>query len=196
MINPAEDAKVKTYSAAGAHPDPEKAIMGALVEVVTSVPIYEEIMPAQRDKAERMVHDPGLVQEMHDHVLLYSHPDTLPRFDFLFGEKKRRRPVRELYRRWYEEEPPGDLGAELKELLDTLTRLHGDVVIIDETTPELEALGIRAVKTLVQGMLTMSFGHQYRRIVMKRVQEAPVRTGRRRSPIREEEINLFPHPFP
>ncbi|WP_124728416.1 TOMM precursor leader peptide-binding protein [Staphylospora marina] len=196
MINPAEDAKVKTYSAAGAHPDPEKAIMGALVEVVTSVPIYEEIMPAQRDKAERMVHDPGLVQEMHDHVLLYSHPDTLPRFDFLFREKKRPRPVRELYRRWYEEEPPGDLGAELKELLDKLTRLHGDVVIIDETTPELEALGIRAVKTLVQGMLTMSFGHQYRRIVMKRVLEAPVRTGRRPSPIREEEINLFPHPFP
>jgi ribosomal protein S12 methylthiotransferase accessory factor len=196
MINPAEDAKVKTYSAAGAHPNPEKAIMGALVEVVTSVPIYEEIMPAQRDKAERMVRDPGLVQEMHDHVLLYSHPDTLPRFDFLFTKDSELRPVRELYRKWYEEEPPADLGEELRGLLDTLLRHHGDVVIIDETTPELEEIGIKAAKVIVQGMLTMSFGHQYRRMVMERIKQGPVITGRRKTPIDERDINLFPHPFP
>ncbi|ASS75448.1 hypothetical protein CIG75_10990 [Tumebacillus algifaecis] len=196
LINPAEDAGVKTYTAAGAHADPEKAIMGAMVEVVTSMPIYEISLTPKRDEAEAMVNDPTLVQTMEDHVLLYSHPDTLPRYDFLFGEGRQVKSVRDLYANWYENTPPKDFSAELTDLMDRLLEHHQDILIIDETPPELEPLGIRAVKVIVQGMLTMSFGHQFRRIVMERVQQAPVTMGYRKEPIAPEEINLQPHPFP
>ncbi|ARU62693.1 hypothetical protein CBW65_18200 [Tumebacillus avium] len=196
LINPADDAAVKTYTAAGAHADPEKAIMGALVEVVTSMPIYEISMAPKRQQAEEMVSDPTLVQTMEDHVLLYSHPDTLPRYDFLFAADRPVKSVREVYAKWYEETPPEDFSAELTGLMNQLLEHHQDILVIDETPPELESLGIKAVKVIVQGMLTMSFGHQFRRIVMERVQQAPVTMGYRKEPIAPEEINLHPHPFP
>lgn len=196
LINPAEDAGVKTYSAAGAHPDPEKALMGAMVEVVTSVPIYEQTMPQQRDRATEMVKDPGKVQLMEDHVLLYSHPDTLSRFDFLFTEQSKTKKMREAYRDWYEKTPPEDLTEELTALVERILQNNHDLLIVDETTPELRKVGIYAVKVFVQGMLTMSFGHQYRRIILDRVQQAPILAGYRTHPIKEEEINLHPHPFP
>ncbi len=196
LINPAEDAGVKTYTAAGAHADPEKAIMGALVEVVTSMPIYEISMPPKREQADEMVKDPTLVQTMEDHVLLYSHPDTLPRYDFLFAEDRPVKSVRDVYANWYQQTPPHDLSEELTELMNRLLDHHQDILIVDETPPELEKLGIYAVKVIVQGMLTMSFGHQHRRIVMERVQQAPVTMGYRKEPIAPEAINLDPHPFP
>ncbi|MBL0386966.1 TOMM precursor leader peptide-binding protein [Tumebacillus sp. ITR2] len=196
MVNPREDAGVRTYSAAAAHPDPEKAVLGAIVEVVTSMSIYEITMPPKRDEAEAMLHDGSVVQTMHDHVLLYSHPETLKRFDFLFQPDRAQRGLREVYAKWYEQEPPADLGAELKDLLDCFARLNHDVLIVDESTPELERVGIKAVKVFVMGLMTMCFGHQYRRIVVDRVQNGPVRVGWRKEPIPIEEINLDPHPFP
>lgn len=191
-----DDVKVKTYTAAGAHSDPEKAIMGALVEVVTSVPIYEETMPALRDRATEMVKDGSKVQTMHDHVLLYSHPETESRFDFLFTDQHQKKGVREVYANWYEQTPPDDLTVELEALMNRLLENGADILILDQTTPELEAVGIKAVKVVVQGMLTMSFGHQYRRIVMDRVQQAPVRMGYRTEPIRKDQLKMDPHPFP
>lgn len=196
LINPAADAGVKTYSAAGAHPDPEKALMGAMVEVVTSMPIYEQTMPQLRDQATAMLKDSGQVQTMEDHVLLYSHPDTLKRFDFLLTDKSVTRGMREVYRDWYEKSPPEDLTEELKALMEKILENSTDIFIVDETTPELQKVGIHAVKVFVQGMLTMSFGHQYRRIVLDRVKKAPILAGYRTQPIAEEDINLDPHPFP
>lgn len=196
MINPREDAPVRTYTAAGSHPDPEKAILGALVEVVTSMPIYEVSMPPHREKANAMLRDGALVQTMEDHVLLYSHPDTLPRFDFLFQADREIRGLQDRFADWYQQEPPSDLGTELKALLDRLAGLGLDVILLDESTPELERVGIKAVKVLVLGMLTMTFGHQHRRILLDRVQQTPVRMGYRKEPIAPHEINLDPHPFP
>jgi len=198
VINPYEgdDVKVKTYTAAGAHSDPEKAIMGALVEVVTAVPIYEVSMPPLRERATGMVKDGSNVQTMHDHVLLYSHPETESRFDFLFTDKHSKKGVREVYKDWYENTPPEDLTAELEALMNRILEHSQDILILDETTPELDAVGIKAVKVVVQGMLTMSFGHQYRRIVMDRVQKAPVLMGYRTEPIREDQLKMDPHPFP
>ncbi|XEC96274.1 TOMM precursor leader peptide-binding protein [Paenibacillus tarimensis] len=196
IVNPAEDAKVKTYTAAGAHPNPEKAIMGALVEVATSISIYEELLPQKRGKAEAILKDDSLVQTMEDHVLLYSHPGVLERFDFLWSEGRNRSGIKEMYAGWYAAEPPADLTVELEQLIYRLLETNHDVLLVDETTPELEQLGLKAVKALVPGMLTMSFGHQYRRIVPERVFQTPVRTGRRTEPITADEMNAYAHPFP
>jgi ribosomal protein S12 methylthiotransferase accessory factor len=196
IVNPAADAKVKTYTAAGAHPNPEKAIMGALVEVATSISIYEELLPQKREQAALMLQDDSLVQTMEDHVLLYSHPGAAERFSFLTADGSRKRGIREAYASWYREEPPLDLTVELERLVGRLLETNHDVILVDETTPELEALGLTAVKALVPGMLTMSFGHQYRRLVPERIRYTPVRTGRRSAPIAMSDVNPYAHPFP
>lgn len=88
------------------------------------------------------------------------------------------------------------MTEELTALVERILQNNHDLLIVDETTPELRKVGIYAVKVFVQGMLTMSFGHQYRRIILDRVQQAPILAGYRTHPIKEEEINLHPHPFP
>jgi ribosomal protein S12 methylthiotransferase accessory factor len=195
IVNPKEDAPVKCYSAAGAHPNPEKAIFSALVEVITSVPIYEKSMPEHREKAEELYRDGGLVQEMHDHVLLYSLPKSIERFDFLL-EKEKTIGVQEAFSSWYQGEPPLDFTEEVTTLMSTILSEAEDIFIIDQTTPELEKVDVKAVKVIVQGMLTMSFGHQYRRINKQRVKKAPVTVGYRGQEIKDQEINMYPHPFP
>lgn len=195
VVNPADDAPVKCYCAAGAHPNPEKAIFGALVEVVTSVPIYEQSMPQHREKAKAMYADGSLVQEMHDHVLLYSLPEAFERFNFLFVEQQTIS-VKSAFSSWYETTPPMDLTEELEHLMSLIINETNDIYIIDQTTPELERINIKAIKVIVEGMLTMSFGHQYRRINRHRVKKTPVKVGFRKNEMRDEDINPHPHPFP
>lgn len=190
------DEGVKTYTAAGAHPDPEKAILSAILEVVTSMQIYENSLPNQRELAFQMTENKSLVQKMYDHIVLYSHPKAVKRFQFLFQDDKPPKLVKSVFPKWYKDTPPSDLLQELKKLIERILIHNFDVLIVDQTTEELEQIGVKAVKVLVPGMLTMSFGHQYRRIILNRVKNIPVILGYRHSPITEDELNLDPHPFP
>ncbi|WP_426827881.1 TOMM precursor leader peptide-binding protein [Bacillus thuringiensis] len=196
MINPKENAPVKTYSAAGAHPNPEKAILGALVEVTTSFAIYEEVFLKDREKAAEMVSDSGKVQVMDDHVLLYSHPETLERFSFLFTEESKTKNIRECYKSWYEEEPSMNFTREVKHLLNVVSDTFGDILIVNQTSSELEKSNLKAVKVFVEGMLTMSFGHQYRRINLKRIQQGENFFRQAVTIQTMDDVNLDPHPFP
>ncbi|PZD93083.1 hypothetical protein DNH61_25220 [Paenibacillus sambharensis] len=200
IINEQNQAVVRTYSAAGAHFNPENALRGALIEVVTSMPVYETVFtqPELLERRERMFRDDTEVTEFQDHVLLYSHPEALERFKFLFDNSKGKRSLYELYPEWYKEcrYQNQDLKDDIEQLLEAVLYNYEDVYVADLTGELLQVSGLHCVKVLVPGMLTMSFGHQYRRIVKERVLWGPVQAGRTSTPIEEEEINHFPHPFP
>ncbi|WP_416515837.1 TOMM precursor leader peptide-binding protein [Bacillus velezensis] len=195
IVNPDNNASVKTYSAAGAHPNPEKAILSALVEVSTSFAIYEEEFIKQRDKAAEMVKDSGKVQVMNDHVLLYSHPDAYERLSFLFS-KDNIEDIDKQYKSWYENNPDDNFTNEVIKLMNKVTTIFGDIFIVNQTSLELEELNLNGVKVLVEGMLTMSFGHQYRRINLKRLQHAVKFLKSNKTIKSEQDINPYPHPFP
>jgi ribosomal protein S12 methylthiotransferase accessory factor len=196
LLNHTDDGGFKICLSAGAHIDPETAIAGALFEVSATAIQMGIVVPQNKDEVQAVWEDPSRVQGMDDHILRLGHPDAPEMFDFILKAEGEPKDVREVFASWYSQEPPQDLTEELKGIVERILQHHPDLIVADQTTPELSEIGVHAVKVLVPGMLSMTFGHQYRRPLLERIQYAPVWAGRREEPISPDEINLLPHPFP
>lgn len=107
--------------------------------------------------------DHDLVRTPQDHVGLHALADARPLGAFLD------RPVgfataAELATR--PTLPTGDVARALRELLARTHTLGLDVVVVDQSAPELvDALGLHAVKVLVPGTVPLTHGHRNRRTV-------------------------------
>jgi ribosomal protein S12 methylthiotransferase accessory factor len=192
IVNPADDAPVKSYSAAGASIDPEAAILSALVEVCTSISVYEGKLPQKRSQAEEMLRDSAKVQTMEDHVLLYSHPDSFGRLTYLFS-RPGRVPLKRRFASWYRDRSGDDLAAIFTGLCDRVLADARDVLIVNQSFGEMEAAGFNCVKVLAPGLTPVSFGHQHRRISLERIRRY---AGPAFAPATEADINPYPHNFP
>lgn len=200
IINPSRGAIVRTYSAAGAHFNPEIALRGALLEIVTSISIYEKKYKDTKlqTRREEMYRDDAKVTEFEDHVLLYSHPKALERLQYLIKNDRSKKTLREIYPEWYETNvfQHETLNEDLDEIIQRIFQYYDDIYVVQSTGELLKKCKLSSCKVLIPGMNTMSFGHQYRRMVLRRVLNGPVWAGRRKTPISLNEINLLPHPFP
>jgi ribosomal protein S12 methylthiotransferase accessory factor len=194
IVDPREDAGVASYCASGAHPVAASAIMGALVEVCSSIGVYQSQFAAERDRARALLADSSQVQEMRDHVLLYSAPEAIERLSFL----DRRAPAAsastiygEMEKKWRGD----DLTAELDRLIAAVLTVADDVIVIDQHADLLDRFGLHCVKVLAPGLHPITFGHQYRRI-------GPARLARARHFLEKQGercvagVNPFPHNFP
>src|SRR5262245_57127503 len=149
----------KALCAAGAHVDPERACLGAIGELALMIDDFAGRFAGNRDRARRMVADPDEVRRMEDHCLLYGDPAAAHRLDFLsastvghaFGAELRGLVAHD------------DLRDDLTALVDRYLSTGLDVVVVDQTTPELASAGLACVKTLIPGTLPMTFGHRNRR---------------------------------
>lgn len=193
-VNPAKNAKVKSYCAAGAHPDPEKAVMGALVEVVTSINVYEQSLPEFKDKAKAMLKDFNLTKSMTDHVLLYSLEESYEWLSFLFDSGKTA-DFKIQFQRWYDTEPQLNLTDELNEIIGKVLQTFDDVIVIDQTFPALKHADVNAVKVFVTGSHTVTFGNQNQRVSLSRINSA--RSFCDLAPLKKSQLNTtVPHNFP
>jgi len=195
LINPAADAKVKSYCAAGAHIDPEKAVMSALVEVMTSMMVYEESLPGFAEKAAAMLADVSLVRDMADHVLLYAQAETLDWLSFLFTSA----PAVSLQQRFagfYQQPAEQNLTLILQQVIQRCVAAYGDVLVVDQSFAALAPLELHAVKVLVPNTHTITFGHQYQRVSLARVNQA--RAARKLATYADRQaLNVHvPHNFP
>lgn len=146
-------------------------------------------------KAHMMLDDPYLVQNMHDHALVNMLPESMERFRFLL-ERNDERSVLQLHHA-----VPivhhADLLDDLIMLLDRFRARNMDVIVVNQTTPELEEAGLYACKAIIPGMLPMTFGHHFRRIIgLDRLFRVPMELGYSRYPSTIEQLNPYPHPFP
>lgn len=200
IINRSEDALVKTYSAAGAHFNPESALRGALLEIVTSISIYEKkyVDADLQARREMMYRDDAKVTEFEDHVLLYSHPEAVERIQYLLDSDEKKKTLKEIYPEWYQNNAfqHVTLDEDIDEIVRRIFEFYDDIYVVNSTGDLLKKCGLASCKILIPGMNTMSFGHQYRRINVDRVLNAPVWAGRAKESITLDEINTLPHPFP
>lgn len=181
--------------AAGAHLDPLRAAKSAVHELAGMLPFVRRMFEENREETERLYEEPERVERMEDHVLLYGLPQAEKRLRFLL------RPVRPA--RTFGDAFGGkiasssaDLTDDLRDVLERFHRQKLDVIVIDQTSPELARCGLHCVKVLVPGMLPMTFGHRMTRLAgLGRVYHVPVRLGYRKRPLRRSELNPFPHPF-
>ncbi|MFI9813824.1 TOMM precursor leader peptide-binding protein [Saccharothrix variisporea] len=179
------DVPRHAFSAA-AHPDPERALLTALIDAAAG--IGRRMGAFDADKAARMLADPDEVREMSDHGLLYGHPGTADRLSFLGGSALS---LPELRARtaWPVHH---DLADDLAEAVRRYTDSGLDVIAVETTTPEHRAGGFAAAKVVVPGTLSMTFGHRHRRTHgLPRLHTVPRLLGHHPGP-----LNPHPHPFP
>lgn len=191
--DPSDDAPVRSYCASAASGRWQDAVFATLVEITTSMGVYRRTLPAQREKAEAMYRDGSLVRQMSDHVLLYSLPQTIERFDFLskgehtdFAECEAQRPSLR--------EP--DLTAELSAVLAKVLAVAEDVIVVNQTFEPMSLLGLHAAKVIAPGLTPVTFGDQYRRIDYRRLERAARARGRPDARYGPDTVNPHPHNFP
>ncbi len=187
------EGQPKSFTAAGAHPNPERAALSALRELVPDVFIYHQ---EHSDEAlRRMLHDPHEVKGLEDHVALYTLPEAAERLSFL--DRSPRRSFHESFSDWRERWVRPRIEDVLGALTDHVLESCGDVIAVDLTSPGGRAVGQHTAKVIVPGTLPMTFGELHRRTSgLPRLLEVPAKLGYWPAPKKLEELSLFPHPFP
>ncbi|WP_138495294.1 TOMM precursor leader peptide-binding protein [Paenibacillus pinistramenti] len=183
---------------AGAHPDPVRAAKSALFELAGAIPRIEAGYRERLPHIRELFADASKVEEMEDHALLYSLPEAESRLAFLLEQER--------------EAPPGsgwtlsggagpaevyeDMADEMQSLVQKLLDQGLDVIVVDQTSPEIAVKGLYCVKVLIPGLLPMTFGHSLIRLSgLERVFEVPQKLGYKTGRLKPEELNPYPHPF-
>lgn len=180
--------------AAGAHLDPIRAAKGAVHELANTMLMLQATYEENREEAEQMYRDSSLVRQMSDHALLYALPEAEERLDFLLVGTGQLRSFDEQFK---PRAKHVDLTDDLKNILRTFRRLNLDVIVVNQTSPEVSRNGLHCVKVLIPGMLPMAFGHQLTRLTgLQRVFDVPAQLGYVKQPLTKEQLNPYPHPFP
>ncbi|MGE6375854.1 TOMM precursor leader peptide-binding protein [Peribacillus muralis] len=180
--------------AAGAHLDPIRAVKSAVFELAGMMLTLDEKLEENEAEIEKMFHDSSLVRKMDDHGILYGLPQSEARLDFLLNAE---RPMRTFAEEFPKTEKQPDLTDDLKGILKEFRRLNLEVIVVDQTTPEIGRNGLHCVKVLIPGMLPMTFGHHLTRVTgLERVLRVPMELGYAKRPLAFEQLNPHPHPFP
>lgn len=184
--------------AAAASLDPRSAVEGALSEVLSYIPHLARQTAERRGELEAMADDFSLVRHLKDHPQLYGLP-RMAEYARGYLEPSDALPFDEVYRDWESRGRPrtGDLRDDVAAVRDELVRAGHDVVVVDQTSPEQERMGLRTVSTVVPGLLPIDFGwNRQRALLMPRLRTAPRRGGHRDRDLTDAEIRRAPHPFP
>jgi ribosomal protein S12 methylthiotransferase accessory factor len=185
---------VNLICAAGAHPDPIRAVKGSIHEVASMLMRLDHKFESNRETYRQMLYDPTLVKKMEDHSMLYSLPEAEERLHFLLDEH---RPLRTFDQEYKKRARNADLTDDLKGLLQAFRRLNLDVIVVDQTSLEILRNGLYCVKVLIPGMLPMTFGYHLTRVTgLERVLRVPAELGYTQQPLTPEQLNPHPHPFP
>ncbi|MEU8777920.1 TOMM precursor leader peptide-binding protein [Streptomyces sp. NPDC048606] len=183
---------------AGAALDPAAAVEAALSEVLTYIPHLPRQVAERRDELDAMSRDFSRVLHLKDHAQLYGLPAMAPHAAS-YRDPVAVRPMGDLYRSWETERRPrtGDLRDDLLFCVAELTGAGHDVIVVDQTTPEQERMGLRTVCAVVPGLLPIDFGWSRQRApYLPRLRTAAHRAGLRSAPLTDAEMRLVPHPFP
>ncbi|MTH54987.1 TOMM precursor leader peptide-binding protein [Bacillus mangrovi] len=180
--------------AAGAHLDPVRAVKSAVFENAGMIGALGEKLEAGREVYVKLLKDSTLVRQMEDHGMLYGLEEAEERLDFLLKDERPLLTFKEAF-----PAPPSrsDLKEDLEDVLQRFKKRGMDVIAVNQTAPELARNGLHCVKVLIPGMLPMTFGHHLRRLTgLDRVFTVPAELGFTKVPLKPEQLNVYPHPFP
>lgn len=180
--------------AGGAHPDPIRATKSAIHELAGMMLTLDEKFEKGKEEYKKMLNDSSLVKKMDDHGMLFGLPETEERLQFLLNDN---RPLKSFQEEFSSKEKHADLTENLTEIMQTFRRLNLDIIVVDQTTPEIKKNGLHCVKVIIPGMLPMTFGHHLTRVSgLERVLNVPMELGYTKQPLTIEQLNPYPHPFP
>jgi ribosomal protein S12 methylthiotransferase accessory factor len=149
------DSGLQTLSGACAHPDPERAVLGALREAAGHLPLMRRLYERERGHAEALLANPALVRRPVDHALVHGCPGAFDQLEPLIGPRS----PHTLQAHF----GPG-AGRGLDDLCSRLLARGFDVLFVDVTPADVATLGLSVVRALVPGALPITFGHGRERL--------------------------------
>lgn len=141
---------------------------------------FEKDYSIIKAKAENLV----LVDDMLDHSLVYGFYKSIDKIIF----EKQVTNVCDISS--YRKSGENGLNYCYKKLLNELMKIDKEVIIVDQTTEEMAKINICCSKTIVPGLLPMTFGAKNARISKERIRELEKYEGSKLK------LRLVPHPFP
>ncbi|WP_162452869.1 TOMM precursor leader peptide-binding protein [Phytoactinopolyspora mesophila] len=183
--------------AGGASLDPEDAVRAAVCEVASYVPGFADRVADSREHLELMTTDYRHVTELSHHALLFGMPEMAPHAQHWLRQAEQVA-IDELYADWTSGRPPvTDLRQPVSEIVSLLAERGHDTVVVDQTTPEQQDMGLHTVATVVPGLVPIDFGWaRQRALTLPRTRWAPYRAGHATRPLTSDQLHLVPHPFP
>lgn len=182
-------AKMKYYLAASSNFDPTKAIENSAFEVITSLPIFEELLTSNDEVIKRyqeIKNHPESVEFQDDHILYNSNENADKIYQKWIGSSRKSTP-KELFGQ--NEFTSRTIEEDLSLLVDKLALVFKELIVIDETPNKVEKEGFFAYKSILPGTQPMYFGIQNKRISNRRI---ATYTGNKIQYLK----NKNPHPFP
>jgi ribosomal protein S12 methylthiotransferase accessory factor len=131
---------------------------------------------------------PDDVRTLEDHLLFYCDRERMRGLDFLLNAP------RSVSGDVYTQHSRGPVD-DLRTVCRSLQQQSLDAIIVDVTLPEIAAAGLRVVRTIVPGLIPLTFGQRFAAKGGERLYQVPVRLGHRAVPLREDQLNPAPHPF-
>lgn len=183
--------------AAGAAFEPAAAVEAAVCEILTYIPHLPRQVAERPAELAAMARDFDLVRRLPDHAALFGLPEMAGHADS-YLRPAAVRPLDAVYRTWQERRPRSvDLRDDLMVVLDALATAGLDAIVVDQTAPEQDRMGLRTVCTLVPGLLPIDFGWARQRALgLPRLRTAFRRAGWRTDDLGDDELRRVPHPFP
>ena len=187
----------KLVLAAGVGLDPEDAIRSALCEVSAYVASIAERVQKKLDQVYEAARDFTKVISLEQHPLLYGLPEMAKHIDFLL-QNPHIYSVEETYQAYRANHVPHyDLLDDLQYCMDIVLKLGMDVIVVDQTAPELEETGLKVTRVIVPGLLPIDFGWGLQRAYnLPRLRTVPRSTGFLKEDFDPTLLNTTPHPFP
>lgn len=178
---------------AAVHPRPERALRKAFRELIPGIRRYgKEVREEKYEHALRLAEDHSRVRTMEDHAYLYCLPQSAHALEFLLKEGKRTS-LKQLQNSGVEF-CSTDLTDELQRIVSRVLPLAYDIVVVNQTAPELRHAGLHCYKVLVPGSVPMTWGQQMRRLEgIPRLEHALGKTGPANT---SRKLNPAPHAFP
>ncbi len=196
-INRNPEALGQVTLAAGAALDPVAAVNAALCEIASYAPSFTERVTVVADQLRPMVHDYHLVRELPHHALLFGLPEMRGHLDFLLGDR-RAEPMDVVFDGWDDRRPrTTDLLDDLEYCTGQVFDAGHDVLVVEQTSPEQQIVGVRTSCVIAPGLIPIDFGWDKQRAPhMARLSDALIRAGLRTTPLTPDRMHLVPHPFP
>jgi ribosomal protein S12 methylthiotransferase accessory factor len=125
-----------------------------------------------------------------DHIRFYTTASNARAAAFLVASSERRRVA----------EVPALTGttplAQIEELVERLARRGLTAYAVDVTSSDVAEAGLAVVKAIVPELCGLDVIHHCRFLGGARLYRAPYELGLTDAPLRPEDVNPFPHPFP
>ena len=179
--NKNKDAALHIYNAAGSNYYPDKALFSALVEVATSIFVYEEKLKTEKENNKYLIESPDQVKTMEDHVNYYSFIENSKAFDYLLNnlEKLCVISLNELKPKY---------PFSFFNILEHVSKLHPNIYYKKMNNQLIQDMDLPVVRSFIPSLQPMTFGMQNERINYTRLQQF--------CEIQNIKIRKEPHPFP